>query len=434
MNLLRNNTYIQSALQCALIAFFCLPVFFPATPVTCAEVDKDVQARLSLQTAHLGSQNYQAASDAVFDRLAANQRKSFAIQLVSGVANAVVAVCGPNCDHIQLLLYDHQHRLLVQSPEIRGAAIVGGNPTYTGLHEIEVAVPGCHLTECEIGFVLMRQEPAGPKSANSDAAPGPGADSGFRQAGSLANCDRLMAVRLDPDRPSELPPMMDTESLDDQSIEQAVIACTAAAKEAAPTPAGLKASRRYAVQAGRAYAARAVRRARSGDGQAARSGMDRAIGIWKQAAEDGSGTAHNFLGAYFSGTFNREANGFEFISADAEQALRHWNQGAAAGNPSAMANAGGLLLGDGDPAPAYKDVKLALTWLNKAKQLGEVRAAIILGGAYYYGSPSEIKKDVQYGLELLALGCAEHERGAKQFFDREIERKRLPDSKRPSGC
>jgi hypothetical protein len=36
---------------------------------------------------------------------------------VSGVANAIIAACGANCDHLEIALYDYQRKPLGRTPE-----------------------------------------------------------------------------------------------------------------------------------------------------------------------------------------------------------------------------------------------------------------------------------------------------------------------------
>src|SRR5262249_39608988 len=104
------------------------------------------------------------AAAEVVDRIPTGERRSFAIQLVSGVANAIIAVCGQDCDHVEIALYDHQRQPLGRTPEKRDIVALNGNPPIGGLHELEVSVPGCRASACEVGFLVLRGEAGGQKA------------------------------------------------------------------------------------------------------------------------------------------------------------------------------------------------------------------------------------------------------------------------------
>jgi hypothetical protein len=119
--------------------------------------NESIQSKLDFQVEHLKSQNYRATAPEIDDHITADKRKSFPIQLVAGVVNAIIATCGTNCDHVEISLYDYQRKLLGRSPEKQHTVILNGKPSQSGLHEVEIAVPGCHASECEVGLVVLRQ-------------------------------------------------------------------------------------------------------------------------------------------------------------------------------------------------------------------------------------------------------------------------------------
>ena len=149
-----------------------LPGIDPLAGQSTAQIHVEQQAELLA-----GQLNMHRAVSAIVDQVRPEQPRSFPVQLVAGVTNAVVAACAEGCDHIQVALYDYQHRLLMRSVAKEPIAIISGVPLYTGLHEIEVGVPGCGVAKCEVAMLLLRGEPAsGPaveekSSSNSPAAP-----------------------------------------------------------------------------------------------------------------------------------------------------------------------------------------------------------------------------------------------------------------------
>jgi hypothetical protein len=249
-----------------------------------------------------------------------------------------------------------------------------------------------------------------------------------------ADCDRAMAIRFDADRPASVGFVADTNVLSDTEIEQAITACSAAQRlTLVSTGIASEQARRFVTQAGRAYAERAWRRAKGGNERAARGDMDQALGLWNRAAADGSGAALNFLGVYHIGNYN-VAERLEFVKPNPVVALDYWAKGIERGNVTAMANAGGVLLGDDDPPPPYKNVPRALTLLTDAAARGESKAARMLGMALYLGSPPEVTKDQDRGLDLLGQACRDNDQRALNFIKDQIEKKKLQPSRRPAGC
>jgi hypothetical protein len=156
---------------CSLLIALCL-VCFPLVPwVERAEaVDSaDIQARLAHVVEYLRPQGYIQSALEAHDRVAAHTSKRYSVHLVSGVGNAIVAACDSNCDHVEVVLYDYQGKPLgPPTPDKQDLVIMKGNPQYSGLHEVEITVPGCHASECEVGIKVLLQQPGseGPKPVN----------------------------------------------------------------------------------------------------------------------------------------------------------------------------------------------------------------------------------------------------------------------------
>lgn len=102
------------------------------------------------------AKNYHQFGPKVIDKIAVGRHKSFTVYLVSGVANYVIASC-QECGHFDVSLYDDRGKLLVQSGEDKEVVIINANPTRSGLDQLEIAVPNCHSTECEVGLLVLRQ-------------------------------------------------------------------------------------------------------------------------------------------------------------------------------------------------------------------------------------------------------------------------------------
>ncbi len=135
-----------------------------------ADTAGDVRSKLDRSAQFLKDQDYAATADLVFDKIAAGQSKSFPVTLTSTAINAVVATCGPDCDHVQISLYDYQHALIAQSTDQEAIVYKFGKPPYSGLYQLVLAVPGCHAAECDVGFQVLRQKSgSGPETELSSS-------------------------------------------------------------------------------------------------------------------------------------------------------------------------------------------------------------------------------------------------------------------------
>ena len=126
----------------------------------------DVATKLNHEAEHLARQQYTPLGLSTLAAVRHGQHKSIEILLLAGAANAVVAVCD-NCNQLDMTLFDHQRRLVTRSPDRSDAVIISGNPAYSGRHEVEIGVPGCHASQCDVGVLVLRKEP----EPNSVAAP-----------------------------------------------------------------------------------------------------------------------------------------------------------------------------------------------------------------------------------------------------------------------
>jgi hypothetical protein len=126
----------------------------------------DVRSRLDRSAQFLKDQDYLATADPVFDKIPAGRSKSFPVTLTSAAINSVVATCGPDCDHVQISLFNYQHALIAQSTEKEAIVYKFGKPPYEGLYQVVIGVPGCRAAECDVAFLVLRQ-------ATAEAAPSP---------------------------------------------------------------------------------------------------------------------------------------------------------------------------------------------------------------------------------------------------------------------
>lgn len=239
-----------------------------------------------------------------------------------------------------------------------------------------------------------------------------------------AECDRLMAAQYDNDLPPQAPYVERAEDLSDDDIHAAISACADAARQTN--------SRRLLTQKARALAARAQRWSIPAEESNARNDMNQAIVLWERAAEAGSGSALNFLGSYYKGTFNTNMT---YVTPNFGKALDLWSRGAELGHVRAMRNAGAMLLWGAELyPPVARNLPRAKDLLTRAARRGEIGAASELGQAYLRGDPTE--KNVSAGVELITMACRGNDDAAKAFFDRELAKTRRLESlpPRPPGC
>jgi hypothetical protein len=119
----------------------------------------EIRGKLNRAIEYLVSQNYREASPRVIERISAGERKGLPIKLESGTRSAVIASCGKDCSHIEIALYDFRHQLVARTHDQDDLVTINGKAQYDGLYEVEITVPGCHTSECEVGLLVMRQEP-----------------------------------------------------------------------------------------------------------------------------------------------------------------------------------------------------------------------------------------------------------------------------------
>jgi hypothetical protein len=129
-----------------------------------AEDSENLHSKLTRQIQYLAAQKYRPASDETVVRIAAGQSSHVPVRLETGVVNAVVVACDANCDHVEVALFDYQRKPFGRSPEHQDAVALRGNPPVSGIYEAEVTVPGCHAAECEIGLMVLRQDPGAPRA------------------------------------------------------------------------------------------------------------------------------------------------------------------------------------------------------------------------------------------------------------------------------
>jgi hypothetical protein len=166
-NLIRREIFISPGIGCRARRTLCsivtaailaaIPISAQAQSLPAGAMDA-APGKLARIADYLAGQSYRRFLPEVHDKIGAGQRKRFSIELTSGVANAIIASCGQDCDHVEVALYDYQHAFIARSNEKPDVVIVNGNPRYSGLHEVEIAVPGCRASECAVGFLVLRQD------------------------------------------------------------------------------------------------------------------------------------------------------------------------------------------------------------------------------------------------------------------------------------
>lgn len=136
-----------------------------------AGASENARSKLDRPVELLIGQNYRQFVPKIIDRIVTGRVKSFPVRLVSGVLNAVVVSCGQDCDHVEISLYDYQHALVTRNNEKADIAVTTVEPKYDGLYEAEIAVPGCRAAECEVGLLVLRQEPAATIKQSANDSP-----------------------------------------------------------------------------------------------------------------------------------------------------------------------------------------------------------------------------------------------------------------------
>jgi hypothetical protein len=79
--------------------------------------------------------------------------------------------CGQDCDRVKISLYDFRQSLVTEIDGKADIAFKTIEPQYDGLYEVQVAVPGCHATECEVGLLVLHQESVATIKQSDNNAP-----------------------------------------------------------------------------------------------------------------------------------------------------------------------------------------------------------------------------------------------------------------------
>ncbi len=125
----------------------------------------DAASRLNQEIALLAGKQYILVGPKVGGALTSGQRKSITVQLASGVSNAIVGSCGGNCNQVEIALFDYQHILVTRNNANGNVAVKIGRPKYSGLYQVEIAVPGCRASACDVAFAVLQQQGPQPNTA-----------------------------------------------------------------------------------------------------------------------------------------------------------------------------------------------------------------------------------------------------------------------------
>ena len=173
-----------------------LVVWFVCAALICivalpAAAQTGLKEVLEHEAAALTTQLYRRAETDVTAEIAAGERKTFPLQLVAGVANAVIVACAEHCDRIEVSLFDAQRTLLMRDLQ-QSVVIIGGNPGYSGVHELDVSLQTCQSPKCEIAVAVLRQEL--PSRAPSEAVVTNKADARPKDKPAVKTTDRPKKV------------------------------------------------------------------------------------------------------------------------------------------------------------------------------------------------------------------------------------------------
>ncbi len=162
--------YILILISCAVVLEFLSLRAKAQSPA--AESLGGVHDKLVNQGKYLIGKGYNEFFSETIDHLATAERKRFPVQLTNGTAYAFVGSCGANCNHVEISLYDNKGTQLRRSPENQDTVTLGGYASYSGSYDVEIAVPGCHMAQCEIGLMILRHEaPAAAESGGKVQPP-----------------------------------------------------------------------------------------------------------------------------------------------------------------------------------------------------------------------------------------------------------------------
>jgi formylglycine-generating enzyme required for sulfatase activity len=139
------------------VALFLL-VYIACSALAQAAGPQDVASNLDREIERLSGEMYIQYGNVALSSLTPSEQRYIQIEMQGGVPHAIVVACGPDCDRVVVRLFDGMRKEVAVSLGDQNVAIINGVPMNSGLHEVTVAVPGCKISQCEIGLVVLRQD------------------------------------------------------------------------------------------------------------------------------------------------------------------------------------------------------------------------------------------------------------------------------------
>jgi hypothetical protein len=115
------------------------------------------ESKLAREVDHLVASQFVLIGSGTVAAIQKDNNTVIPVQLEGGAVYAFVAVCGENCDHVEIDLYDSNQTHLHRSPQASDVVIVGGQAKESGLHRLSVSVPACRADACAIAFAVLKQ-------------------------------------------------------------------------------------------------------------------------------------------------------------------------------------------------------------------------------------------------------------------------------------
>jgi hypothetical protein len=225
-------------------------------------------------------------------------------------------------------------------------------------------------------------------------------------------CDDLTAHPYDPDRP----PANGWWHGDQNNINftDALVAC----QSALANTDGAGSGRRVKMQLGRIYAGMASRK-QGEDAQDAQRLMTRALDLWKEASDLGSGQASYLIALYFHAK-DFPINGS--YSRNFDMAWTYYKKSADQGNPYGLAKAARYLqypdeFGNSPGKDPRKDYAQARAYLEQASKWDIPVTYYVLGNAMLDGLGYDSAKYKFGGVALMSVAYCKGYDGARNFFD-----------------
>lgn len=129
------------------------------TPPAAGSYDAVVTTQLLIAAADAGFTGRELAYKPVVGHLSRHEgSQRHRVLLAAGRSHLIVAACDEDCDDADLRLFDENDNMVDRDTGEDDRPTVSVVPSWTGEFEVEISLPGCHVTPCAYGLAVFSRD------------------------------------------------------------------------------------------------------------------------------------------------------------------------------------------------------------------------------------------------------------------------------------